>query len=238
MIKITQDFHTHSKYSKLNHGKNTIEEVVLAAIDKGLETIAITDHAPEHPFGVWRWKLKKRKAEIESLRTKYPQIKILCGLETNLVSDFGKIDINKKQRENLDICLMGFHRAGGLFRHLCYAIKMMFVGKNRTQKNTDSYIRAIERNQINIITHPKQYVDVDCGRLAKAAAEHGVLIEINNRHLCYTESDVKAMLATKCKFVVDSDAHRAKDVGTFDNAIAFIEKYNIPIDRIVNAKRD
>ena len=237
MIKITQDFHTHSKYSKLNHGKNTMEELVVAAISKGLDTIAITDHAPEHPFGVWKCKLKKRKTEIEALREKYPQIKILCGLETNLVSDKGKIDINKKQRDDLDICLMGFHRAGGIFRHLFYAIKMCFC-KNRTEKNTDAYVRAIENNEINIITHPKQYIDVDCGRLAEAASKKGVLMEINNRHLCYTKEDVDAMLATNCKFVVDSDAHRAKDVGVFDNAIAFIEKYNIPLDRIVNAKEE
>ena len=29
---------------------------------------------------------KERKAEIERLRKKYPQIKILVGLETNLIS--------------------------------------------------------------------------------------------------------------------------------------------------------
>ena len=237
MITITKDFHTHSKYSKFFHGKSTIREVVASAAAKGLKTIALTDHAPDHLFGVWPFLLKKRKREIEKLRKEFPSIEILCGLETNLVSNKGAIDVTKKQRADLDFCVLGFHRTAGMFCHPFFAIKMLF-GKNKIERNTNAYLNAIENNKIDVVAHLKQYINVDCGKIAAAAAKKGTFIEINNRHLCFNKDDVKAMLATDCKFVVDSDAHRARDVGKFDNAIAFIEKYNIPIERIVNAKRD
>ena len=235
-MKITKDLHTHSRYSKFYHGKSTIREVVEAAVAKGLKTIAITDHAPDHMFGVWPFLLKKRKREIEKLRKEFPNIEILCGLETNLVSQKGNIDVTKKQRENLDICLMGFHKTAGMFLHPFFALKMLF-GKNKIERNTNAYVSAIENNKIDVITHLKQYINVDCGKIAEVAAKYGTLIEINNRHLFFNEDDVKAMLATDCKFVIDSDAHRARNVGEVGTALEFVKKYNIPIERIVNVKK-
>lgn len=239
-MKVYKDLHTHSKYSKLNHGKNTIEELVQVAIAKGLKTIAITDHAPGHPFGVWRHKLKKRKAEIEALRKKYPEIEILCGLETNLISKSGKIDINDKERADLDICLMGFHKAGSgnLWHLLNFVLWKTLFGKHQVKSNTIAYINAINNNKIDIVTHLQQYIKVDCKAVAEAAARRGTLIEINNRHLQWTEQDIKGMLETDCKFVIDSDAHRKNAVGEFSIALDFVKKYNIPLERIVNAKED
>ena len=237
-MKITKDLHTHSKYSKFHHGKNTIEEMVVAAIEKGFSTIAITDHAPDHFFGVWPWKLKKRKREIERLRKKYPQIEILCGLEVNLVSQKGNIDVTKKQRNDLDFCVLGFHKTAGMFLHPFFALTRLFGHKNDIEKNTQAYINAIEKNKIDVVAHLKQYINVDCGRIAAAAAKRGTFIEINNRHLFFNENDINDMLATDCKFVIDSDAHRARVVGKHENAIAFAEKYKVPIERIMNAKRD
>ena len=44
---ITADYHTHTNYS---HGKGTPEENVLAAIEKGLRRIAISEHAGARLF--------------------------------------------------------------------------------------------------------------------------------------------------------------------------------------------
>ena len=237
-MEFTKDLHTHSKYSKFGHGKDTIEEMVLSAISQNLDTIAITDHGPGHPFGVWPWKLSKRKREIEELRKKYPQIKILCGLEANLVSGSGKLDITKKQRDNLDICIVGYHRTGfaNLFRLLTFNLAKNTFSKNNVKANTKAYVNAIKRNRVDIVAHLQQYIKVDCGEIARVAAEHGTLIEINNKQLLWTKEDIEAMLETDCKFVVDSDAHQKEAVGKFGVAEEFIKKYNIPLDRIVNVK--
>lgn len=237
-MKVYKDLHTHSKYSKWNHGKNTIEELVKVAIEKKLEVIAISDHAPGHPFGVRKKLLEKRRNEILKLREKYPQIKILVGLEANLVSKNGDIDVDSKLRQNLDICLMGFHRAGfgGFWNMLKFGLWKSLFGKNQIKSNTTAYINAIEKNNIDIIAHLQQYIKVDVGKVAAAAQKKGVLIEINNRHLKFTKDDVKAMLKTGCKFIISSDAHRKNSVGEFENAIKFVVDNQIPIENIVNVK--
>ena len=237
-MKIFKDLHTHSRYSKFNHGKSSCEELVIAAIDKGLKSIAITDHAPSHPFGVWKKNLLKRKNEILLLRNKYPQIEILCGLETNLISASGKIDISKQQRSQLDICLMGFHKAGfGTFWNMItFGLWKTLFGKYQIKSNTNSYINAINNNDIDIITHLQQYIKVDAKAVAEAAAKKGTLIEINNRHLKWTDEDISGMLQTDCKFIINSDAHSSNSVSVFENAIDFAIKHNIPLNRIVNAK--
>ena len=43
-MALSGDYHTHTKYSRHNHGKGTIEEQVKAAVEKGLAQVAITDH--------------------------------------------------------------------------------------------------------------------------------------------------------------------------------------------------
>lgn len=77
------DMHNHSIYSD---GKNTPEEIILSAIDKGIEVVGISDHAPV-PFKEVRWcvtedRLSHYLKEILFLKNKYQnQIKVLCGME-------------------------------------------------------------------------------------------------------------------------------------------------------------
>ena len=46
-MKIVLDTHAHTLAS--GHAYNTIREMAKAAADKGLEAIALTDHAPDMP---------------------------------------------------------------------------------------------------------------------------------------------------------------------------------------------
>ena len=79
-MKILADYHTHTIFScgnneKRRHAKGTIEENVLAAIDKGLEVIGISEHGFNHNFyGLSRKNAKKEREEIDRLNKKYPQI--------------------------------------------------------------------------------------------------------------------------------------------------------------------
>ena len=56
--RMIYDHHTHTVYS---HGKGTIEDNVRVASEKGLSSIAITDHGPGHlTYGI---KMEKYKAD-------------------------------------------------------------------------------------------------------------------------------------------------------------------------------
>lgn len=82
-----RDMHTHSVYSD---GKNTPEEMILSAIDKGFEAIGITDHAyAGEPITWWMSKNATEKyiKEINSLKEKYAdRISVLLGIEFDAYS--------------------------------------------------------------------------------------------------------------------------------------------------------
>ena len=86
---ISRDLHIHTTYSD---GKNTPEEVVLSAIEKGLKVIGFSDHSPtffDSGYCMKREKLGSYKEEIFALKEKYKdKIEILCGIEQDIFSDF------------------------------------------------------------------------------------------------------------------------------------------------------
>lgn len=81
------DLHTHTIFSD---GKNTAEEMVLAAIARGMETIGISDHSPtffDKSYCMKKEKLADYKETIFALKEKYKdQIKVLCGIEQDSYS--------------------------------------------------------------------------------------------------------------------------------------------------------
>ena len=106
-MKIFADYHTHTIYS---HGKGTIRDNVEEARRKGLKEVAITDHGPGHiGFGVSHENLKKMRKEINAMRKEYPDIKILLGVEANIINVDGDLDVNEEDLKTIDILLAGFH---------------------------------------------------------------------------------------------------------------------------------
>ncbi len=84
---IASTYHTHSIYSD---GKNTLEEMVLAAIDCGMKEIGFSDHAPMMFYCEWSMEAKQVKDyinEVQRLKEKYKeQITIYCGIEQDYFS--------------------------------------------------------------------------------------------------------------------------------------------------------
>lgn len=83
-----QDLHTHTTYSD---GKNTPEEMILAAADEGLDTIGISDHSYtsiDESYCIKKEKIAGYVAEISALKEKYKgKIEVLCGIEQDYFSD-------------------------------------------------------------------------------------------------------------------------------------------------------
>ncbi|MBZ4663416.1 MAG: hypothetical protein JG776_1118 [Caloramator sp.] len=245
MIKIFGDYHTHTIYS---HGKGTIEENVVAAINKGLKEIVISDHGPGHMFfGVNYKKLKKMRAEIDKLNEKYKdKIKIYLGVEANIISTEGDIDVTEKELKLLDKILVGFHNGAKLkslkdFYILYIKNKMAKYNKKLREEcrrtNTHALIKAINKYKIDIITHPGAKVDIDTRELAKAAVKRGTALEINSSHRFLTLDYVKIAMEEGVMFSIDSDAHKPEDVGNFDWALNVAKQANLPPTRIINAEK-
>ena len=83
------DLHTHTVFSD---GKNTPEEMVVAAIERGMDKLGFSDHA-HTPADDAEYSMKKENIAaycetIHALKEKYrDKIEILCGIEQDLYSD-------------------------------------------------------------------------------------------------------------------------------------------------------
>ncbi len=240
--KIYADYHTHTIYS---HGKGTVEENVVAAIEKGLKVIAITDHGPANLFGVGingPETILKIKEDIEECRIQYPEIKILLGVEANIISLKGEIDIPSAILNELDIVLLGLHqlikpvdwRWIGLFGANLY-YNLTGLG-SAFELNTKVLEKAIETHDINIITHPGHIFPVNTPQLADKCFEHGISLEINASHGLNIE-EYKKIAGHDITFVISSDAHRPEDVGEFTEGIKLVEEIGLGLERIRNIKR-
>lgn len=230
-MKLTADFHSHSRYSRFNHGKDTIEEMVHQANELGLKEFAITDHGYKNFFGTSKEKMKRARKVIDDINV-WSKTKILLGIEADLLNTSGDIDIDEETLELIDILIVGYHRM----------IKTDFAGyfgnqrksQNAIDKATNAYIHAIETYPITILSHLDSVLTTDLYRIGCACRENGVMVEINNRHLNWSKEQIEALIKSDCMFVVNSDAHCRDDVGVVNRAIDFIKKYNIPSQNIAN----
>lgn len=239
--KLLGVYHTHSKFSKFNHGKNSAEDMIKTAQDLGLKEYAITDHGTNHFFGIRKKNVKKLR-EIINQANQSSNTKILMGMELNLLGVDGKIDYYPELDNSLDIRLMGAHRAGlGNLKDIFKLVLPNYFRKNSPktiERNTNAYIEAIKKYRIDIITHPQEYFKVNLVKLAKACEENNCYLEINAKHLNMTEEEVKELIEkTNVKFIINSDAHSKDKILWVDRAVAFARRCEIPEERIANLNK-
>jgi putative hydrolase len=241
---LTADYHTHTRYS---HGKGTIEQNVLAARKLGLKKIAITDHGFNHiGIGMRIQNIGTMRKEIDGLREKYDDIEILFGVEANLISMDGDIDIPQEYIGDFDIILMGFHKAVVPFslrdgwrlfaRNALYSVIPTGHCDRLRYDNTMAMIRAMERYPIHTITHPGAKIDIDTRLLAKNAVKHNVFLEINSSHGFMTVEYVKIAMEEGASFVINSDAHTPEQVGEMSRGVMIAKQAGVPSNRIANSQ--
>ncbi len=233
------DCHTHTFYS--GDGKGTIEQNVQEAVKKGLTKIAITDHGFNHrACGVKREKIKEMRAEVERLKKIY-NIEILLGIEANLISYEGDIDLTEEELKWFDIIIVGLHKtavAKTFKQFFTFTLRNLFWDtKKHSKKITQAYIKAMQKYPIDILVHLHNLVRVDAVEIAKEAVKHNTLIELNNKHMLFTEDEVNKMASFGTGFIIDSDAHIPQNVGYCPNVLEFLSNNKVPLNNIVNLKK-
>ena len=164
----------------------------------------------------------------------------MLGIEANLISRNGDLDISDSELIGLDLVILGFHKMTKVklkewFKFVLPNIIRKKPTKKQIETNTEAYLNAIEKHRISIIAH-LNYAGcyVDCEKIAKACAEKGIYIELNGKRINFSKEDIEKMLKTDVKFIINSDAHKVENVGKNHRAFNLIEKYKIPLDRVVN----
>lgn len=237
---VTADYHSHTTYS---HGKGSIADNALAAKEKGLDYLAITDHAVRHPFiGVNPKKLDEIRADMDRVQQEFPDVKLMLGLEANILGSAGEIDVKPQDAEKLDILLAGYHLTSFPYRFADYfkitfnALTKYVMKSTKAQiaRNTSMFVRAIKNHKIDVLTHPGFRLDIDYSEVGKVCADYGTYVELSSRHRTPDENSIEQLLNTDCQFVLNSDAHKPQNVGCCDFALELVGKYDIPASRLAN----
>jgi DNA polymerase (family 10) len=187
------DLHTHTHWSA--DGKNTLAEMVAAALERGYEYYAITDHSHYLRDG----RLAEQLEEIEQMRERYPKLQILAGVEANIRTN-GEVDVPEEELARLDWVVASVHNAP----------------ENRP---TERVLEAMQNPYVDCIGHltgrrigTRGPRDVSVERVIEGALEAGCFLEINGQPDRLDLRDVHARAAKEAglKLVVNSDGHQVR----------------------------
>ena len=196
------DLHVHTDWSD---GRDGIEGMIAGATEFGHEYLAITDHATGPGIvadgGLADDDLREQRGAIEDAADG-ADVDVLWGVEANIDAE-GGVSVGKAVLDRLDLVIASPH--SGL-----------------DGDGTDRIVAAIEHPSVDVIGHATgRYLDrrpgleLDFERVAKAAAERGVALEVNAnpRRLDLSGGAVRTAIEAGATIAIDTDAHRPASYG-------------------------
>jgi len=196
---IRGDVHMHTVATD---GRNTIREMADAALERGYEYIAITDHsknlamtnglddarALEHIK-----RIREVDAELEG------RIRVFPGIEVDILGD-GELDLSNEVLAQMDVVIASVH---SLFNQ-------------PEAQMTERVLRAIENPYVRILGHPtgrlllrREAFQIDIASVIRRASELGVAVEHNaypdRLDLC--DRDLRLARELGCKISINTDSH-------------------------------
>ena len=220
------DLHTHSLIS--GHAINTIYELTKEAKNKGIKYLGITEHGPSMagaPHEDYFW--------ISDQLTTLYGVKLLLGIEANILDESGQIDLREDLQEKQKIVSAGLHD------------KTSYTSI-KTSNNTESIVNAMSNPYIKIITHPyRPEFQVDVKQIVKISYETNTLLELNNQLFTRNPNELSDLVVrykemiSECKkfgipIILGSDAHVATKIGDFSKILSLQNELGLPNELIIN----
>ncbi|QSX06632.1 phosphatase [Sedimentibacter sp. zth1] len=219
------DLHTHTLAS--GHAYSTLMENIQEAKNKGLKIYGLSEHAVNMPGTAHEFYFHN----LRVIRDEIMGVKILKGIEANIIDFKGNTDVNVEISKQLDYMIASLHGP-------C-------IKPGTKEENTNALIGAMKHEKVKIIGHPDDgKFPIDYEKLVLAAKENNIFLEVNNSSLNPTSFRENARenyieLLERCKehnvqIIFGSDAHMCYDVGEFTNCINLIKEVNFPKELIIN----
>lgn len=223
------DVHTHTVVS--GHAFSTMQEMVAAAGQKGLEILGITEHAPGIPGTCHPIYFRN----LHVVPRQWGSLRLLLGAELNILDTKGTLDLDASLYRLLDLRIAGIHE-------LCWQ-------GGTVEENTDGMVAAVRNPWTHIISHPGDgTADLLFEPIVLASKEAGTLLEINNSSLNPTRRKVKARannleILRLCKkydvpVILGSDAHICFSIADYSFIWPLLQETEFPDRLIVNYDAD
>lgn len=224
---IKGDLHMHSTATD---GRNTIEEMALAARKRGYRYIAITDHSRRLTVarGLDARRLRQQMQEIDRVNEHLSGITILKGIEVDILED-GTLDLPDDVLRDLDLVIAAVHSHFNLSR----------------DKQTERIMKALDHPSVCVLAHPsgrlllsREGYDVDMERILEHAAARGTFMELNAHPERLDLNDVYCQKARELgvKIVIGTDAHAVNDLEFMKYGISQARRGWLEATDIVNTR--
>jgi DNA polymerase (family 10) len=196
---IRGDVHMHTVATD---GRNTILEMAEAAIARGYEYMAITDHSKNLTMvnGLNDQRALEHLKQIREVDARMEgRIRVLTGIEVDILGD-GEIDMSAEVLAQMDVVIASVH---SLFQQ-------------PKEQMTERLLKALENPYVRILGHltgrlllRRDSYEMDLAAVLKKAAAVGVAVEHNaypdRLDLC--DLDLRRARELGCKIVINTDSH-------------------------------
>jgi DNA polymerase (family 10) len=208
------DLHCHTTWSD---GRDTLEQMVLAARARGYGYLAVTDH----PRGT----LAEQNLDIDALNERLKPFRILKGIEVNIRID-GSLSLPDDVLAERDWVLASLHAA---------------FDRNATER----VLAAMDNPHVDCIGHLtarkiniRRPADVDIARVVEKAVETGTFLEINSQPNRLDVRDTHARLAGEAgvKIAVNTDAHQLSALEHMEMGVAQARRAWLTKEQVLNTR--
>lgn len=223
---IRGDLHMHTTWSD---GAHSLEEMVEACRIRGYQYMAITDHSQylRVARGLTPDRLRRQKEEIARLNERYKDIKILAGVEMDILPD-GTLDYDDDLLEEMDLVIASIHSGFS----------------QPEEKIMERLSTALKNANVHIIAHPtgrligqRDGYRVDMDMLIQMAKETKTVLELNaNPHrLDLSEENLRKAQDAGVIVAINTDAHQAETLAYMEIGVAAARKGWIRKSTVLNA---
>ncbi len=216
--------HCHTVYSD---GRNSIEEMALAAEAMGMDYLTITDHSASahYAHGVGIDRLRAQWEEIARVQERV-KVKLLKGTEVDILED-GSLDYPDYILEQFDIIIASIHS-----RH-----------KMDSERMTRRLLRALKLPLFKIWGHTlgrligsRPPLDCRMDEVLDAIAESKCAVEINGdpRRLDLEPRWIRAARNRGIKSIISTDAHSIGGLGNLPYGVSIARRGWLTRDEVLN----
>ncbi|MEX2309563.1 MAG: DNA polymerase/3'-5' exonuclease PolX [Pirellulales bacterium] len=230
LIEVTDlkgDLHMHTTASD---GKATLREMAVAAKQRGLAYIAITDHSPRVSMarGLNAERLREQWREIDRLKGEFDGLLVLKGIECDILEK-GGMDLPDDVLAEADWVIASVH-----------------YGQQQSGRQiTDRILGALENPYVSILAHPtgrligrREPYAVDLDAVFATAAKHGKFLELNANPARLDLDDVACAAARQhgIPIVISSDAHSTGGLDVLRYGVLQARRAGLTADDVANTR--
>ena len=214
--------HSHSNWSD---GKNTLEEMVQAAIKRGYEYLLISDHSKSafYANGLKEDRIAAQQMQIDELNKKYAPFVIFKGIECDILYD-GSLDYSQDVLSSFDLVIASVHSN----------LKM------DETKAMQRLLNAIESPYTSILGHmtgrlllSRNGYPIQHSTIIDACAANNVVIELNAnpRRLDIDWRFINYALQKNVLISINPDAHSIEGYDDCKYGVLVAQKAALPVQK-------